>query len=77
MAPGPLFVQFGCHQHKNTHVRIKGRALELSLCRFGLINIQEIQVGPCEAAEQTIKIPLISKKPPLDFDFFFPPNYAV
>lgn len=50
-------------------MRSKGRALELCLCRFRLVNIQEIQVGACEAAEQTIKIPLISKKLQLDFEF--------
>lgn len=69
MAPSPLFVQFGCHQHKNMHAGSKGGALELCPCRFRLISIQEIQVGACEAAEQAIKIPLISKKLPLDFEF--------
>lgn len=72
MASGPLLVQFGCYQHKNMHVRSEGRALELCPCGFGCVNIQEIQVGACEAAEQTIKMPLISKKLQLDFFEFSP-----
>lgn len=59
MAPSPLFVQSACRQLKEMRVSSTGRALELCPRRLGLINIQEIQVGAHEAAEQAVKIPLI------------------